>query len=74
MMITSRVDIRQVLVIVVLLIALYWLLMPGSKKVEERPRDKIAEMVGQTNSNEETSKTKAIEIKDMQKERDKVRQ
>lgn len=48
--------------------------MPGSKKVEERPRDKIAEMVGQTNSNEETSKTKAIEIKDMQKERDKVRQ
>lgn len=74
MMITSRVDIRQVLVIVVLLIALYWLLMPGSKKVEERRRDKIAEMVRQTNSNEETSKTKAIEMEDMQKERDKVRQ
>ena len=73
-MITSRVDIRQVLVIVVLLIALYWLLMPGSKKVEERRRDKIAEMVRQTNSNEETSKTKAIEMEDMQKERDKVRQ
>ena len=73
-MITSRVDVRQLLVIVVLVIALYWLLMPGSKKVQERPRDKTGETVRQTNSNEETLKTKAIEIESMQKEKDKVRQ
>lgn len=74
MMVTSRVDVRQFLVIVVLVIALYWLLMPGSKKVEEKPREKIGEIDIQTNSNEETSKAKAIEIENMQREKDKVRQ
>ena len=68
MTITSRVTIKHFFVITVLLIFLYWLLLPGPKKEEEKEIYRSKEISRETSRYEESE----IEIENLEKEKNKV--